>query len=359
MTDTEPELRSTTHWYLTLDKMQSWLEEWVGSKTHWKPNVLGQIKSWLKEGLVPRSITRDLPWGISIPEDVAAAEGVDADGKVLYVWFDAPIGYISATREWAQRRGEPDAWKPYWQDEDTRLLHFIGKDNIVFHCIIFPVMLKMHGAFVLPENVPANEFLNLKGLKFSTSRGVAVWVHEFAEKYPADYLRYALTKILPERNDSDFSWEGLQASVNNELADTLGNFVNRCFTFAKKHFDGVVPPLVNPSELDTQMLESIRQFPGKVSKYLDVFRIREALDEAMNLAREGNRYFNDSQPWATRKTDMVLCGNTIHVSLQVSAALSLLLEPFLPVSMAKLREMLGVKAMVSSESGGLMSHRLV
>ncbi|MCA9582710.1 MAG: methionine--tRNA ligase, partial [Myxococcales bacterium] len=254
LSDATPIKRETTHWYLDLSESQAWLDEWIGSKTNWKTNVLGQVKSWLNGGLGPRAMTRDLAWGVPVPPEVAKAAGVDASGKVLYVWFDAPIGYISATREWAEGKGDPDGWEPYWKGKDTKLVHFLGKDNIVFHCIIFPAMLRLHGDYVLPDNVPANEFLNLKGAKFSTSRGVAVWLHEFLETFPADYLRYSVARVLPETKDADFGWEDFQAHINNELADTFGNFVNRAAAFASKYFDGILPPLDGPNDADKAML---------------------------------------------------------------------------------------------------------
>lgn len=352
ITDASPVLKETTHWYLPLDKAQEWIESWIEGKSHWKQNVLGQIRSWLQDGLAERAMTRDLPWGVPVPADIAEKAGVDASGKVLYVWFDAPIGYISASREWAAAKGEPDAWERYWKQDDTKLVHFIGKDNIVFHCIIFPTMLRERGGYVLPDNVPANEFLNLRGLKFSTSRGVAVWLHEFLEKYPADYLRYATAKIIPESKDTDFSWEGLQAAVNNELADTLGNFVNRSLTFAHKYFEGKVPPLEQPNDRDQAMLASLADYPRRVGESIDAYRFREAVNEAMGLAREGNKYFNDSEPWRTRKDDMRQCGNTIHVSLQLCASLSILLEPVIPFSCAKIREVIGYGDVRSSAPGG-------
>ncbi|MEM6961898.1 MAG: methionine--tRNA ligase, partial [Myxococcota bacterium] len=318
ITDSTPELRETTHWYLPLDSEQKWLEGWLEEKSNWKSNVLGQVRSWLNDGLAARSMTRDQPWGVPVPEDVAEHAGVDAEGKVLYVWFDAPIGYISATRQWAQEcKGAPDLWKTYWQNDDTKLVHFIGKDNIVFHCIIFPAMLRRHGGYVLPSDVPANEFLNLKGLKFSTSRGVAVWAHEFLENYPADYLRYSIARTLPETKDADFSWSELQSHVNSELADTFGNFVNRTLTFALKYFEGVVPPLSEPSSLDEEMLQALAEAPAKIAKLFEAYRFREATTETMALARLGNKYFSDSEPWATRTSDRQRCSNTIHVSLQL------------------------------------------
>ena len=340
LTDATPELRSTTHWYLPLGREQKALSDWIATHPEWKPNVLGQIKSWFVDGLGDRAMTRDLPWGVQVPEDVAKAAGVDAEGKVLYVWFDAPIGYVSATREWAEARGEPEAWKAWWQDEGSSLIHFIGKDNIVFHTLIFPAMLMLHGDYVLPTNVPANEFLNLEGDKLSTSRGWAVWLHEYLEAFPADYLRYSLCAALPETKDSDFSWKDFQGHVNNELADTVGNLVNRCMTFAQRYSDGVVPELESPSAADQAALDALTELPQRVGACLEDFRFREALHEAMALARLGNKYFNDQEPWKTRKSDPRLCGNTIHVSLQICASLSILLDPFLPNICARMRAML-------------------
>lgn len=348
LTNATPELRETTHWYLSLGGQQSWLESWLDSHPDWKPNVVGQAKSWLKEGLTDRSMTRDLSWGVPVPEEVAKAAGVDASGKVLYVWFDAPIGYISATREWAEQQGDPERWKPYWQRDDTKLVHFIGKDNIVFHCLIFPAMLKLHGGYVLPDNVPANEYLNLEGQKLSTSRGWAVWLHEALEVVPPDYLRYALLSVMPETRDSDFTWKELQARVNNELADTLGNFVNRSLTFARRFFDGNVPPLQNPSALDAEMLAAVAGAPAQIAERLEQYRFRDAASALMALARQANKYFNDSAPWATRTSDPQKCANTIHVALQVSAALSILCEPFLPFTAAKIRSMLHIEGVRSS-----------
>lgn len=348
ITDQTPVMKETTHWYLPLGKQQPALESWLATHPEWKSNVRGQVQSWLKEGLSDRAMTRDLTWGVPVPP----IEGADVEGKVLYVWFDAPIGYISATREWAEQQGDPDRWQAYWRGEDTRLVHFIGKDNIVFHCLIFPAMLQALGGYVLPENVPANEFLNLQGEKLSTSRDWAVWAHEFLERYPADYLRYSLLRTLPETKDSDFTWQDMQAHVNNELADTLGNFVNRSLTFALRYFDGQLPALVDPSAADREILESLGEYPQKVGEHIANYRFREALSTAMNLARAGNKYFNDAEPWATRKTDMVRCGNTIHVALQISASLSVLFEPFLPFSAEKLREQLQLSGLRSSARAG-------
>lgn len=335
ITGNPPVKRKTEHLYLPLGTFQPKLEQWLEQHENWKPNVLGQVKSWLNDGLSDRAMTRDLSWGVSVP-----VEGFE--DKVLYVWFDAPIGYISATKEWAKKQGEPDLWKKYWQDEDTELLHFIGKDNIVFHCIIFPMLLMLHGDYVLPENVPANEFLNLEGKKLSTSRGWAVWLHEYLEDFEPDLLRYVLGTILPETKDSDFSWNDFQNKVNSELADILGNFVYRTTSFTSDYFDGAVPELTDPSVKDREALEQIEIQKEKIAKNYEQFRLREAIAETMNLARIGNKYFTEMEPWRTRKEDMNICGNTLHVCLQLTAALSLLFEPVLPHRMKKLRMQLGI-----------------
>ena len=335
-----PEPRETTHWFLPLGDFQPQLEEYIGRHADWKPNVLGQVKSWFADGLKDRAITRDIPWGVPVPPDVAQAAGVDAEGKVIYVWFDAPIGYISATKEWAAEQGEPDRWKSYWQDEKSRLVHFVGKDNIVFHCLMFPAMLMAHGEFVVPDNVPANEFLNLEGQKFSTSRGWAVWAHEALADVRPDLLRYALAATLPETKDADFSWKEFQARVNGELADVLGNFVNRAMTFAARYFDGKVPPLEGPNAMDQDVLDRLARFPETIGAAYDAFRSREAVFETMALARLGNKHFNDAEPWRTRKEDPRACANTIHVSLQLCAALGILIEPVLPDTAVALRRML-------------------
>ncbi len=357
LTDATPELRETTHWYLPLGDFQPSLEKWIDTHPEWKPNVLGQVKSWFNDGLKDRAITRDVPWGVPVPRDVADKAGVDAEGKVIYVWFDAPIGYISATREWAAEKGDPERWKTYWQDKGTKLVHFIGKDNIVFHCLMFPAMLEAHGDYVLPENVPANEFLNIEGRKLSTSRGWAIWLHEYLEEFEPDLLRYALASTLPETKDADFSWNDFQARVNSELADVLGNFVNRTLTFTERYFDGVAPALENPSDLDHEVLTKIAEFPGKIGAAYEAYRNREAVFETISLARLGNKYFNDTEPWHTRKDNMQACGNTIHVSLQICAALSILMDPVLPNGAASLRKMLNltdVRSSVPDQNGGTL-----
>ncbi len=352
ITNATPELRETTHWYLPLGEYQKRLEKWLESHTNWKPNVMGQVRSWLQDGLKDRAITRDVPWGVPVPEDVARDAGVDARGKVIYVWFDAPIGYISVSKEWAQKAGDPDLWKLYWQDEGTSLIHFIGKDNIVFHCLMFPAMLMEYGEFVLPENVPANEFLNLEGKKLSTSRGWAVWLHEYLEEFPPDLLRYALASTLPETKDADFSWKDFQARVNGELADILGNFVNRAMTFAERYFDGRVPELIDPSEVDREVLSALEAFPEKIGARYEAFRNRDAVFETMNLARLGNKYFNDTEPWHTRKSNPHAAANTIHISLQICASLAVLLDPIVPFSAARLRRMLRLEDVRPSGPGG-------
>jgi len=352
LTDATPELKETTHWYLPLEEMQPTLEEWIDTHPEWKNNVLGQIRSWFDDGLKDRAITRDVPWGVPVPADVAERHGLDAEGKVIYVWFDAPIGYISATKEWAIEQNAPTKWKAYWQDEDTELVHFIGKDNIVFHCLTFPAMLMAHGDFVLPENVPANEFLNLESKKLSTSRNWAVWLHEylddFGDERGPDLLRYALATTLPETKDADFSWEAFQRSVNGELADVLGNFVNRTLTFAHSTFDGEVPPLETPSDADRALLDAMAETPDTVGSAYEAYRIREAVAETMALAREGNRYFNDTAPWNAEDPARA---NAIHVSLQVCAALSILIEPVLPDAAQRLQDMLCLSNVRSSTPG--------
>lgn len=336
ITGDTPETRETEHWYLQLGDFQEDLEQWIETRENWKTNVKGQVKSWLDEGLEDRAVTRDLTWGVPVP-----LEGVE--GKVLYVWFDAPIGYISATKEWAEQQGAPERWKTYWQEEDTDLIHFIGKDNIVFHCIMFPATLMAHGDYVLPKNVPANEFLNLEGRKLSTSRGWAVWLNDYLEDFEPDLLRYVLGTILPETKDSDFSWEDFQNKVNSELADILGNFVYRTTSFTENYFDGIIPELKNPTDYDRETLAKIEEQKQKIAEAYESFKLREAIAETMNLARIGNKYFTDMEPWKSRKEDIETCGNTLHVCLQITAALSLLFDPILPNKMAELRKELNIK----------------
>ncbi len=351
LSDAEPELRETTHWYLPLGDFQDRLSKWIATKADWKPNVLGQVRSWLDDGLRDRAITRDVPWGVPVPVEVGKQHDIDVSGKVIYVWFDAPIGYISATKEWAAQTGDPDAWKKYWQDDDTALVHFIGKDNIVFHCLMFPAMLMAHGDYVLPENVPANEFLNLDKQKISTTRSWAVWLHEYAKKFDPDLLRYVLSSTLPETKDADFSWEDFQQRVNSELADVLGNFVHRTLTFAGRQFDGQVPELSNPRAVDLEVLERLQEFPAAIGRSYESFRMREAVFETMAVARMGNKYFNDTEPWKTAKLNPEQCANTVHVSLQICAALAILADPIMPFAASKLRAMLNLQDVRSSDPG--------
>ncbi|NNF57394.1 MAG: methionine--tRNA ligase [Rhodothermaceae bacterium] len=350
----EPVERETTHWYLPLGDLQPRLQEWIVTKPDWKPNVLGQIGSWFNDGLADRAMTRDLPWGVPVPDGV---EG-EAEGKVLYVWFDAPIGYLSITKEWAAEQSAPERWRRYWQVHEDgttpQLIHFIGKDNIVFHTLIFPALLmRLNDAiegetYVLPAQVPANEFLNLEGQKFSTSRGWAVWLHEALEAFPADMLRYALATTLPESKDADFVWADFQTHVNSELADVLGNFVNRALSFAQRFSGNVVPALHGPNAADRAALATLADFPARIGAAYEGFRMREAVQETMGLARLGNKYFNDAEPWATRKTDPQACANTIHVALQLCASLAVLMDPVLPHSAAELRAMLNLHDVRSS-----------
>jgi len=341
-----PVLKETKHWYLPLDEYEGWLDEWIikGHKDDWKPNVYGQVKSWVDQGLRPRAVTRDLNWGVEVPLK-------DAEGKVLYVWFDAPIGYISAAKEWSEKTGKD--WKPYWKDEGSKLLHFIGKDNIVFHCIIFPAMLKAEGSFILPENVPANEFLNLENDKISTSRNWAVWLHEYLEEFPdkQDVLRYVLTANAPESKDNDFTWKDFQARNNNELLAIFGNFVNRTLVLTQKYFDGIVPEVDTIDEESAKALEELAKYPNIISSSIERYRFREALSELMNLARLGNKYLTDMEPWKIFKTDPEKVKQILNVSLQIVANLSVLSEPFLPFTSAKLQQMINIKDLKWEDGG--------
>ena len=337
-----PVMRETKHWYLPLDQHEAWLRQWIlEDHKEWKPNVYGQCKSWLDMGLQPRAVSRDLDWGIPVP--VAGA-----DGKVLYVWFDAPIGYISNTKELL-----PDSWEKWWKDDETRLLHFIGKDNIVFHCIVFPAMLKAEGSYILPDNVPANEFLNLEGDKISTSRNWAVWLHEYLEEFPGkqDVLRYVLTANAPETKDNDFTWKDFQARNNNELVAIFGNFINRALVLTQKYYDGKVPALGELIDYDKQTLDEFVNVKADVEKLLNNFRFRDAQKEAMNLARIGNKYLADTEPWKVAKTDMERVATIMHLSLQIAANLAIAFEPFLPFTSEKLREMLNLTTFDWKELG--------
>ena len=337
ITGNVPSLKQTKHWFLPLDKHEAFLKEWIleGHKKDWKPNVYGQCKSWIDDGLRPRAVTRDLDWGIPVP-----AEG--GEGKVLYVWFDAPIGYISSTKEWAAREGKD--WELYWKDEDTKLVHFIGKDNIVFHCIIFPAMLKAEGSYILPENVPANEFLNLEGNKLSTSKNWAVWLPEYLEEFPGqqDVLRYSLNANAPETKDTDFTWKDFQARNNNELVAIFGNFINRVVVLTNKYYEGVVPTPSNFIEVDVETLAKIKAYPDVIASSIERYRFREAGQELMNLARLGNKYLADEEPWKTIKVDEARTQTVMYVALQIASALATLCEPFLPFTSTKLKGILNV-----------------
>ncbi len=337
ITGTIPTTKETKHWFLPLDRYEEFLTDWIlkGHKDDWKPNVYGQCKSWIDGGLEPRAVTRDLDWGIPVP-----VEG--GEGKVLYVWFDAPIGYISSTKEWAAREGKD--WEPYWKDKDTKLVHFIGKDNIVFHCIIFPSMLKAEGSYILPDNVPANEFLNLEGNKLSTSKNWAVWLHEYLIDFPElqDSLRYTLTANAPESKDNDFTWKDFQARNNNELVAILGNFINRVVVLTNKYYDGKVPAAGNFSDVDTETLDQLRKFPDTISSSIERYRFREAGQELMNLARLGNKYLADAEPWKVIKVDEERVKTIMNVALQIAASLAVLSEPFLPFTSDKLKKILNI-----------------
>ncbi len=342
ITDAKPVLKESTHWYLPLADSQKALEQWIGTHPEWKTNVLGQIRSWFSEGLKDRSVTRDLTWGVPVPEDVAKSQNVEASGKVLYVWFDAPIGYISATKEWAQEQGNPDRWKKYWQQDDTKLIHFVGKDNIVFHCLIFPAMLMAHGDFVLPENVPANEFLNLEGDKLSTSRNYAVWLDDYLKIFDPDPLRYCLANILPETKDADFSWKDFQARFNNELADILGNFINRTLTFIHKNFNGQVPDKGKLDSSDKELKKLLSESPQKVGHYIDNFQLRQGVREAMDVARFANKYFNDKMPWKTIKSEPEKCATTLSLCIETIKTLSVILEPVIPFTAEKIKKLINL-----------------
>ena len=340
-----PTVKETKHWFLPLDKHENFLREWIleGHKKDWKPNVYGQVKSWIDDGLRPRAVTRDLDWGIPVPLK-------DAEGKVLYVWFDAPIGYISSTKEWAAREGKN--WEDYWKRDDTKLVHFIGKDNIVFHCIIFPSMLKAHGDYILPDNVPANEFLNLEGNKLSTSKNWAVWLHEYLEEFPnqQDVLRYTLTANAPESKDNDFTWKDFQAKNNNELVAIFGNFINRVVVLTNKYYKGIVPVPATFSEIDEDVLAAVKEFPNVIGKSIERYRFREASQELMSLARLGNKYLADEEPWKVIKLDEERVQTIMYVALQISAALAVLSKPFLPFTSDTLKGILNIDETLSWEN---------
>ncbi len=343
----EPTMEETKHWYFPLDQYEDWLKEWI-LKEHkeWKPNVYGQCKSWIDNGLKPRPMTRDLDWGISVPLK-------DAKGKVLYVWFDAPIGYISATKDWAKETGKN--WEDYWKKEDTRLIHFIGKDNIVFHCIIFPALLKAEGSYVLPDNVPANEFLNLESNKISTSRNWAVWLHEYLDEFPdkQDTLRYVLTANAPETKDNDFTWKDFQARNNSELLAIFGNFINRAVVLTHKYFDGLVPSLGELTPEDQSTIDALKAFPEKIGGSLDQFKFREAVNHLMDLARLGNKYLADTEPWKLIKTDPERVKTIMNIAIQISGNLAVLSEPFLPHTAQKLFKTIPVNGVKWEDAGSI------
>ena len=345
ITGNVPTLKETKHWFLPLDKHEAFLKEWIleGHKKDWKPNVYGQCKSWIDDGLRPRAVTRDLDWGIPVP-----AKG--GEGKVLYVWFDAPIGYISSTKEWAAREGKD--WEPYWKDEDTKLVHFIGKDNIVFHCIIFPAMLKAEGSYILPDNVPANEFLNLEGNKLSTSKNWAVWLPDYLEEFPGqqDVLRYALNANAPETKDNDFTWKDFQARNNNELVAIFGNFINRVVVLTNKYYECVVPEPSDFDKVDEETLAAIKAYPDVIASSIERYRFREAGKELMNLARLGNKYLADAEPWKMIKVDEDRTKTIMYVALQIASALATLSEPFLPFTSTKLKGILNLKQNDNNEN---------
>ena len=334
-----PEFKKTKHWFLPLDHYEKFIEEWIlkGHKENWKPNVYGQVKSWVDNGLQARAVTRDLDWGIPVPVEGGA-------GKVLYVWFDAPIGYISSTKEWAKKKGVD--WEPYWKSEDTQLVHFIGKDNIVFHCIIFPIILKNTGSYILPENVPANEFLNLEGNKISTSKNWAVWLHEYLEDFPdkQDVLRYVLTANAPETKDNDFTWKEFQTRNNSELVGIFGNFINRVMVLTQKYYQGKVPSMGELNETDNEVLTKLKEFPSIMEKEIENFHFRAYSQEVMNLARLGNKYLADQEPWKLIKIDPKRVETIMYTAIQIAAGLSILSEPLLPFTAQKLKKMLLIKA---------------
>ena len=341
----KPSLKETKHWYLPLNRYEDFIQKWIleGHKKDWKPNVYGQVKSWVEDGLRPRAVTRDLDWGIPVP-----VKG--AEGKVLYVWFDAPIGYISSTKEWAAREGKN--WEDYWKKEDTKMVHFIGKDNIVFHCIIFPSMLKAHGDYILPDNVPANEFLNLEGNKLSTSKNWAVWLHEYLEAFPnqQDVLRYTLTANAPENKDNDFTWKDFQAKNNNELVAIFGNFINRVVVLTNKYYQGVVPTPNEFLTVDEDVLAAVKEYPNIIGKSIERYRFREASQELMNLARLGNKYLADEEPWKVIKVNEERVKTIMYVALQIAAALAVTSAPFLPFTSNKLKSILNLIPSETKES---------
>jgi methionyl-tRNA synthetase len=359
ITGETPVLRETSHFYFPLGVYQSRLEKYIDEKNEqetWKENVLNYCKSWFNEGLQDRAVTRDLDWGVKVPLE-------KYKDKVLYVWFEAVLGYISSTKDWCRKKGEPDLWKKYWQDEKTKYIAFIGKDNVVFHCIVFPAMLMSWNdndehKYVLPDNVPANEFLNYEGLKFSKSRGWGIDLKDFLKNFPPDPLRYYLASNLPENRDTDFYWRDFQAKNNNELADILGNFVNRVLTFTQKHFNSEVPDAKNLSETDSSMLTSLTEYVSRVDSYYERIKIKDALTEIMNLARAANKFFNDSEPWKTVKTDKEKCAATIFVSLQVIRTLAIMISPIVPFTSERIFSILNLRTKKLKEWNGAASAML-
>ncbi len=330
---TSPQKRATKHWYFRLSQFQEPLTKWIESKSHWKEHVLAFVRGWLKEGLADRPITRDMSWGVPVPLD-------DAAGKVLYVWFDAPIGYISSTREWAEQKGEPDLWKEYWLNKDTKLVHFIGKDNIVFHALIWPAMLMAYGDYILPSEIPANQFLNLEGEKLSTSKNYAIWLPDYLKEFEPDSLRYVLARNGPEDRDSDFTWRDFQAWHNNELADVLGNFVNRTLTFVNKYYSSTIPTASSFTEADTRILDLLHQAPVEIGEKIEHFQFKAALQDVIRIAQEGNRYFDHEEPWVTRKTNPLICERTTFICMKIVTALAVLVEPFLPFTSQRIKKMI-------------------
>jgi methionyl-tRNA synthetase len=353
LSGSNPVLRDTKHWFLPLNQYEDFLREWIlkNHKEDWRATVYGQCKSWIDMGLQPRAVTRDLDWGVKLPIP-------DTEGKALYVWFDAPIGYISATKVWAEQHQK--SWERYWKDKDTKLVHFIGKDNIVFHCIIFPVMLKAEGSYILPDNVPANEFMNLENDKISTSRNWAVWLHEYMEDFPdkEDVLRYSLTSNAPETKDNDFTWKDFQAKNNNELLAILGNFINRTFVLTHTHYNGIVPDRMDLNEADKLLIEQIASYPKLIGSSIEKYHFREGLNELMNLARLGNKYLTDNEPWKEIKTNPQRVKTVMNIALQIAANLTILCEPFLPFTAKKLQQMLNLKPHLWSNAGNanLLEH---
>lgn len=338
-----PILRDTEHWYFPLGDFQEKLKTYLDKKTDWKQNVRNYCYGWIKQGLQDRAVTRDLKWGVKVPLN-------DAIGKVIYVWFEAVLGYISSTKEWAANIGQPDKWKEYWQDENCKLVHFIGKDNIVFHAVMFPIFLMAKGDYTITDDVPANEFLNLEGDKISTSRNHAIWVEDYLERFPPDPLRYCLASVAPENKDSDFSWKDFQTRNNSELVGILGNFINRSLTFAHKYFDGKTPVRSDLDALDKWILQSVEEAPAKIGSFLEKYEVRQALKALMDVARDANKYFNDQEPWKTVKNDAEKCGSTINICIHVAKTLAVLMEPFMPFSAVRLWKMLNFDGEVSEQN---------